>query len=549
MLLVAGVVLGGCTAEQVHSGPAGSGPTAAGPARPETGAPADPVTLLAPTDPVPLAAATSAALFRAAPVVVLAAAGDPGGQAGAASAAVALGAPMLLAPAAGGDGGPVTAEVGRLRPQALLAVGAGAQEWAARLPDGPRVVRAAPAALTGLVAGGPRTVDPATLTDAVAGLDRARGELLAVPAAATTTPASPTAVPAAVADLPESTPAEPLRGLVVLARSGADQVAAVATARAAGVPVRVLRTPDPRASADAVTALAAAPDQRVLALGGGFGPVDELQRRLAVARTGVQLPGGGQLAFPGRRMIALYGSPGTAALGSLGEQDLPASIARVKDLAAQYQPFSDVPVVPAFEIITTVAAGQPGADGDYSNEVEIAKIRPYVDAAKAAGVYVVLDLQPGRTDFLTQARRYEELLREPHVGLALDPEWRLRPDQVHRTQIGSVNVDEVNATGDWLAGLVRANDLPQKVFLLHQFRTSMIVGRERLDTAHPELAAMVHCDGFGPQDTKRGTWQAMRAGSPPVYWGWKNFIDEDRPMLTPEQTLQVSPDIVFVSYQ
>ena len=165
----------------------------------------------------------------------------------------------------------------------------------------------------------------------------------------------------------------------------------------------------------------------MLALGGGFGTVDQLGQRLAVVRTGVQLPGGGQLAFPGRRMVALYGTPGTAALGSLGEQDLNGSIARVKNLVAQYQPHSDVPVVPAFEIITTVAAGQPGADGDYSNEVEIAKIRPYVDAAKAAGAYVMLDLQPGRTDFLTQAKRYQELLLEPHVGLALDPEWRLQP--------------------------------------------------------------------------------------------------------------------------
>ena len=205
--------------------------------------------------------------------------------------------------------------------------------------------------------------------------------------------------------------------------------------------------------------------------------------------------------------------------------------------------------MPAFEIITTVAAGQAGADGDYSNEVEIAKIRPYVDAAKAAGVYVVLDLQPGRTDFLTQAKRYEELLAEPHVGLALDPEWRLQPGQVHRVQIGSVNVDEINQVGDWLAGLVRERNLPQKVLLLHQFRTSMIVGRERLNTAHDELATLIHADGFGTQDMKRGTWDAMRQNSPNVYWGWKNFIDEDRPMLDPAQTMQISPDIVFVSYQ
>ena len=516
--------------------------------------------VLAPTAPVPLAVATSAALYTSAPVVVLAADGDAGGQAGAASAAVALGAPMLLTPGAGADPADATAvtgEVARLGPQALLTVGQAAQDWAAQSGGGPRVVPATPDAVAGLVKVDPRdarVVDPATLTDAVGTLDRERPELLAVAVQAEAPSATATAAPvgpvaAGVPDLPLTTPAEPLAGLVVLARSGNDQVAPLATARAAGVPVHVLRTPDPRGSGELVTALSSAPQEKVLALGAGFGTVEQLQQRLAVVRTGVQLPGGGQLAFPGRRMIALYGTPGTAALGSLGEQDLDASVARVKDLVTQYQPHSDLTVVPAFEIITTVAAGQAGADGDYSNEVDIAKIRPYVDAAKAAGIYVMLDLQPGRTDFLTQAKLYEELLAEPHVGLALDPEWRLQPGQVHRVQIGSVNVDEINQVGDWLAGLVKERNLPQKVLMLHQFRTSMIVGRERLNTAHDELALMVHADGFGTQGMKRDTWNALRQSSPNVYWGWKNFIDEDRPMLDPAQTMQVSPDIVFVSYQ
>ena len=535
--MLTGAVLAGCTAREVIRE---ATPSA------ELSGPTEPATVLAPVAPVPLAAATSAALYKSAPVVVLAADGDAAAQAGAASAAVALGAPMLLTPADPADTPVVSAEIARLAPKSLLAVGKAAQDWAAPL-DAPQVVPAAPESLPGLVTADDRearTVDPATLTDAVSGLDRDRPELLTSGAAATE---GATAAP--VADLPATTRAASLTGLVVLARSGNDQVAPVATARAAGLPVQVLRTPDPRGNGDLVTRLSQAPDEKVLALGGGFGTAEQLQQRLAVVRTGVQLPGGGQLAFPGRRMVALYGTPGTAALGSLGEQDLNGSITRVKDLVAQYQPHSDVPVVPAFEIITTVAANEPGPDGDYSNEVEIAKIRPYVDAAKAAGVYVVLDLQPGRTDFLTQARRYEELLREPHVGLALDPEWRLQPGQVHRVQIGSVNVDEINQVGDWLAGVVRDNKLPQKVLLLHQFRTSMIVGRERLNTAHDELAPMVHADGFGTQEMKRSTWDVLRANAPNVVWGWKNFIDEDRPMLDPAQTMQFSSDIVFVSYQ
>jgi len=206
--------------------------------------------------------------------------------------------------------------------------------------------------------------------------------------------------------------------------------------------------------------------------------------------------------------------------------------------------------VPAFEIITTVASGAAGPDGDYSSESEVADLRPWVDAAGRAGMYVMLDLQPGRTDFLTQAKRYEELLAEPHVGLALDPEWRLAPDQRHLAQIGSVGVDEVNAVAGWLAGLTRERRLPQKLLLLHQFQLRMIGERGRLDTGHDELAVLVHADGFGTPGQKLDTWRALR--SEPLagaWWGWKNFIDEDRPTFTPEQTVAVDPTPWFVSYQ
>jgi hypothetical protein len=578
-LMLCGAVLAGCTAASVLRAPAVA----------QLGGPTEQATVLAPMSPVALAVATSAALYRSAPVLVLAGVEDADAQVGGASAAVALGAPMLLAPT---DADPAAAsaltdEVHRLGPQAVLAVGRAAQDWAARLTDGPEIVPAAPAALAGLVKVDPhraRTVDAGGLTSAVAKLDRARPELLTIrsgtPAAATSgapaaaapfasgpgvvqpaalhggagssPPSDDAGPPSAVEEppeLPASLPADPLHDLVVLALPGDEQVAAVATARAAGVPVEVLRTPDPRSSGELVTDLSSAPNRKVLALGGAFGNVEQLQRRLAVVRTGMQLPGGGQLVFPGRRMVALYGTPGTPSLGALGEQDLNGAIARVKGLVAQYQPHSDVTVVPAFEIITTVASGAPGADGDYSNEVDIAKIRPYVDAAKAAGMYVVLDLQPGRTDFLTQAKRYEQLLLEPHVGLALDPEWRLKPGQVHRVQIGSVNIDEINEVGEWLAGLVREHNLPQKLLMLHQFRTTMIVDRQLLNTGHDELATLVHADGFGTQPMKMNTWNVLRQNAPNVFWGWKNFIDEDRPMLDPAQTMHVSSDILFVSYQ
>jgi hypothetical protein len=210
----------------------------------------------------------------------------------------------------------------------------------------------------------------------------------------------------------------------------------------------------------------------------------------------------------------------------------------------------DVTIIPTFEIIATIASGGPGKDRNFSAERPVRELRPSVEAARRAGVYVLLDLQPGRTDFLTQARRYRELLREPHVGLALDPEWRLRPGERHLEQIGSVGIDEVNEVGDWLADLVERRRLPQKIFLLHQFRTSMIRGRARLDTSRDELAHVIQMDGQGPQDTKLETWRALLADRPDgTHFGWKNFYDEDQPTRSPADTMAIDPTPVFVSYQ
>jgi hypothetical protein len=269
----------------------------------------------------------------------------------------------------------------------------------------------------------------------------------------------------------------------------------------------------------------------------------------ASART-AELPGGGTRIFEGKTYVALYGHPGSRALGVLGERGTAATIKRAKKVAASYRPHTDRRVVPALEIIATIASRSAGSDGDYSKESSVAKLRPMVDAAGRAGTYVVLDLQPGRSTFLSQAKRYRELLLEPHVGLALDPEWRLKPGQRHLKQIGSVKASEINDVVDWLADVTRDAGLPQKMLLLHQFRTSMITNRSSLDTSRDELALVIQMDGLGPQAAKRNTWRALRSNAPKgVAFGWKNFIDEDRPMLGPKATMAIKPEPRWVSFQ
>ncbi len=263
------------------------------------------------------------------------------------------------------------------------------------------------------------------------------------------------------------------------------------------------------------------------------------------------LPFGGRNLLPTYRLVALYGSPDFRGLGSLGEQSLEETITRVKTVAESYQPYSVEKIIPTFEIITTVASSGLTENGDYSQEIALDKLRPWVDAAKEQGIYVVLDLQPGRTSFAEQVKLYESLLIEPHVGLALDPEWRLlTPQARHLITVGSVTAEELNQTSTWLADLVKTNNLPQKLFLVHQFKKSMINNRELLDTSREELAYMIHVDGFGKLSVKTDTWNVIKENLPTnTYLGWKNFFDEDKPTPTPEQTMSLTPKPWFISYQ
>ena len=279
---------------------------------------------------------------------------------------------------------------------------------------------------------------------------------------------------------------------------------------------------------------------------------DDAVWQLEVVRRGNELPGGGLLLFDAgfsRRMVAMYGHPSGPGLGVLGEQSPDEGVERLRSIAEGYDADGSV-VLPTFEIIATIASAGAGDDGDYSAETTRDEIRPWVETAVANDMYVVLDLQPGRTDYLTQAKMYEEFLRLPHVGLALDPEWRLKPHEVHLRQIGTVDAAEINEVVEWLAGIVREEALPQKLLILHQFQLPMITNRHQVETP-PELAVLVHMDGQGPLRDKYNTWDVLtrQPDADRFYWGWKNFYDEDIPTANPEQVLIVTPTPVFVSFQ
>ena len=253
-----------------------------------------------------------------------------------------------------------------------------------------------------------------------------------------------------------------------------------------------------------------------------------------------------QQIFPNFRIVALYGNATAPPLGVLGEQSPEAAAARLEQLAAPWRA-GDRPVLGAFEMIATIANATPGPSGLFRSPSTDDQVQRYLDAARAHGLYLIIDIQPGTSDFLTEVRRYEKFLRQPDVGLALDPEWHVRPGQTPGRTVGQVSAADVNEVADYLAGIVAQDNLPEKLMVVHQFQVRMLTERSTLrDRAG--VALTIHMDGFGTRGEKLTTYQFVHA-DPPFHNGFKLFLRQDIQMFNPAEVLALNPVPDLITYQ
>lgn len=261
----------------------------------------------------------------------------------------------------------------------------------------------------------------------------------------------------------------------------------------------------------------------------------------------VELPRGGRRILPRYRVVAHYGAAGTDELGVLGE-GTPRSAARALIQRARAYRGFDKPVMPAMELIATVAQGSPGSDGDYSAASTDAEVQRYLRAVRKIDGLLILDVQPGQNDFLEEVKVYEKFLKEPDVGLALDPEWSMHGGAAPAEEIGWTTAAVVNRVSAYLAKIVADNDLPQKLLVLHQFTPDMI--RQRGDIKpREELAITFHIDGFGGRAAKLSKYRAFSMKRP-FFNGFKLFLDEDVDMFSPREVMRkLKPRPDLLTYQ
>ncbi|MEJ7799238.1 MAG: hypothetical protein WKF60_01885 [Ilumatobacter sp.] len=253
--------------------------------------------------------------------------------------------------------------------------------------------------------------------------------------------------------------------------------------------------------------------------------------------------------FPNHRIIALYGTQRSARLGVLGDQPPAEAVGRLEEIAEPWRA-GDRPVLPAFELIATLATGTPEDRGVYNIRSSPEFVQKYLDVARRNGYYLILDLQAGQSDFLTEAKYYEEFLRQPDVGLALDPEWRTPPPERPKGGfVGQVDAAEVNSVIDYIAQLVEEEDLPEKLVVIHQFQDRMITNKAQL-VEQPGVALMIHMDGFGSRAEKLNSYSIVRVEAP-LNMGLKLFFDEDIDLYDAATVLggEFDPVPDLISYQ
>lgn len=258
--------------------------------------------------------------------------------------------------------------------------------------------------------------------------------------------------------------------------------------------------------------------------------------------------------LPFKRIIAYYGNFYSTKMGVLGEYPEAQMLSMLKAEAAKWAAADPAtPTVPAIHYIAITAQGSPGADGKYRFRMPDAQIDHAIELADQVNGIVFLDLQVALSDLPTELPLLEKYLKMPQVHLGIDPEFSMKGGEKPGTVIGTMDARDVNYAANYLAKLVRDNNLPPKILVVHRFTRRMLTNYAQI-TPLPEVQIVVDMDGWGPPAKKIGTYNSFVASEPIQFTGFKLFYKNDlKPpstrLLSPGDLLKLSPQPLYIQYQ
>jgi len=304
--------------------------------------------------------------------------------------------------------------------------------------------------------------------------------------------------------------------------------------------------PAPAPGAVAATATRPAPDPTVL---GSTTPGGKLSR----GHTPPSWPAGpaplpGSI-LPEHRIVAFYGNPYSKRMGVLGELPPDSMMAQLRATAAAWAAAdSTLKVQPALHLIATVAQGQPGRDGMHRLRMPSSLIEQVAGWAESNGWLLFLDVQVGHSTVQKELPRLLPYLARPYVHLALDPEFSMKDETAPGRRIGTMDAEDVNFAMRTLGGLVDSLKLPPKVLVVHRFTQRMLTHYDRI-ALDPRVQLVIDMDGFGDRPLKRSVYRDFIVKEPVQFTGFKLFYKNDKPMMTFDEVLSLSPQPVYIQYQ
>lgn len=268
----------------------------------------------------------------------------------------------------------------------------------------------------------------------------------------------------------------------------------------------------------------------------------------------LELPGGGREVFPDYRLVGYSGIKGDTNedLGRL-TGDLDSRCREIREIGKKYQ--KGRKLLPVFEMITVVVHPTPGYDGKYRSRRPKSEVREYLRAARKCDGILLLNIQPGRSEFMPEMKYYQNLLREPDVGVALDPEWAMDPGEIPGRSLGRSTGSELNTAAEYLAGIVEKNDLPEKVMVFHQFNLGSVEKVNQLKK-HDGVAIVRSVDGLGGPQIKTDEFNMLTEGLPKyIHPGFKLFYKEDvhsewgSRLMKPSEVMKLRPQPEYILYE
>ena len=258
--------------------------------------------------------------------------------------------------------------------------------------------------------------------------------------------------------------------------------------------------------------------------------------------------------LPFNRIVAFYGNFYSKGMGILGQYPSDVVLQKLSDDVKVWQAADPkTPVIPAIHYIATTAQKYAGSDGKHILRMPASQIQKAIDLAKNANAIVFLDIQTGGSTIQTELPLLEPYLKLPQVHLGIDPEFSMKPGKVPGTVVGTMDASDINWAAQYLAKIVRDNNLTPKILVVHRFTKDAVTNSAKIKPL-PEVQIVMDMDGWGTPDHKLTTYRNVIYPEPVQFTGFKIFYRNDlqkpnKRLMTPAEIMKLQPIPSYIQYQ